>query len=147
MTTPIYSVEEIDKTISDVMSMWCGPREAKIYIYRNLNRGTDFSAKLRGKVMFRGDIVASNVQFKVSTAGRARVLKDKKRNVHAFAVAETIVEFTPVAQGKLKQCNLLEVKYNPYKGDTFMCEGEPIHEAHTVYFYNGRCYIHHDTLK
>ena len=49
-----------------------------------------------------------NVTFKVSEAGRQRVLKQKKKNVHAF------VEGTVCDWSSLKKIPSTEVTYNPY---------------------------------
>lgn len=108
---------------------------AKYYIYRNLNSGTAFSVKHRGKVIYRGDLSAKDVTFKVSKAGRARCLTQKKRNVHAYAVAET---FKPSDQ--LIPLSV-EVWYNPYKTDRFMCQDVPVTNSKTAHFVNGKCYI------
>ena len=68
-------------------------------------------------------IVLHDVTFNVSEAGRKRVLRDKRKNVHAyvegaigFAFCDAPTQMDPVS-------------YNPYKAGTFMQNGEPIHSA------------------
>ena len=58
------------------------------------------------------DITLYNVTFKVSEAGRQRVLREKKKNVHAF------VEGT-LSPSPLKCDNPLTIRYNPYKSGSF----------------------------
>jgi hypothetical protein len=68
----------------------------------------------------------NNVKFLVSQAGRNRVLREKKKYVHAYVVGE--LEFSnhsilePDAQG---------VTYNPYFTDSFFVNstGKPIYTA------------------
>lgn len=93
----------------------------KVFVYRNLHRNT-FSVKAlegqeKGKVIqYLSDLYLSEGVFKVSRAGRLRVLRDKRKNVHAGC------------QGKLLSCiddthyalSWAEVTYNPYKYDSFV---------------------------
>lgn len=118
--------------------------KAKYYTYRNLNRGELFSTKHRGVVEgYHNMALIHDATFQVSDAGRQRCLSTKKRNVHAFVVSNEMPhtlckrEFVP-AIGDLE-----EVKYNPYKGDTFIntMTGQPVTEAKWVYLIDGRCYV------
>jgi hypothetical protein len=68
-----------------------------------------------GLVMFHTDQIAlDDVKFVVSEAGRQRVLKEKRKNVHAF-VRGTIGKWR---QAPERNGSLL-VSYNPYRGPTF----------------------------
>ncbi len=89
---------------------------AKYYIYRNLRTGT-WSVRHRGKVIAHLDKLATvgPVHFKVSQSGRNRVLEEGRKNVHAYVVAEQLVEL-PL---KIRVYNQEEVYYNPYELDTF----------------------------
>lgn len=112
---------------------------AKFYIYRNL-RTKGFSVKIRGKVIDRcDDIVGHEVQFKVSESGRLRVLRDKRRNVHAYAVCRTYAwaSYTD----KSKACASFIASYNPYNSNKFLVNNQPIEFAKTVLFSKGKCYI------
>lgn len=91
--------------------------------YRNLNRkGLWFSFKScnTGLVVKRVDLAAGdvaclrNVTFKVSKAGRQRVLREKRKNVHATIKGE------PVFPGEYIKGQSWRVKYDPYKNDTFI---------------------------
>lgn len=66
-----------------------------------------------------------DVVFKVSEKGRQRVLRDKKKNVHAYAV------------GVYVGCGIgdedKQARYDPYKFETFVMEdGQPIYSAKSV---------------
>lgn len=73
----------------------------------------------------------TDVTFHVSEAGRQRVLREKRKNVHAYAIG-TLVGWLP-SSFKLKA-----VSYNPYKAPTFMCEERPIHKATKAEFHANR---------
>jgi len=111
---------------------------AKYYIYRNLHTG-GFSVKRRGRVVDRIDaysLMAENVTFKVNEAGRQRVIKDKKKNVHAFIVCDKYVLY-----GRESVDNARVITYNPYTSSSFTCDGVPITEARKIVCRLGKCYL------
>ncbi len=68
-------------------------------------------------------VFLKNVKFKVSEAGRQRVIKEKKKNVHAFVEGEQ-------CKDTMQACELLNVFYNPYKYSSFVDENkDPLHFA------------------
>jgi hypothetical protein len=67
-----------------------------------------------------------DVTFAVSSAGRERVRREKAKNVHAYMVGK----WAPDQMGYGAP-----ITYNPYKNNTFVCDGEPVHEAEFVYGY------------
>ena len=71
------------------------------------------------------DITLYNVTFKVSEAGRQRVLKEKRKNVHAF------VEGT-LSPSPLVCDNPLIIRYNPYKSGSFTSGDFNVKEAGAV---------------
>ena len=71
-----------------------------------------------------------NVTFKVSEAGRQRVLNNKRKNVHAY-VCGTLINELPTS-GVLKS-----VSYNPYKCEKFECQDEYIDKSDNAIL-NGR---------
>lgn len=119
-------------------------RSAQFYTYRNLNGGTAFSSKHHGIVTARIPQygLIQDGRFQVSDAGRQRCLRTKERNVHAFVVSPTapqnvfLHQLPPLVE-------LSEVKYNPYKADTFVLadSGLPILSARRIYLIDGRCYV------
>ena len=107
----------------------------RVFVYWNLHKkvwsikaleGTD-----KGRVIAHADYVElANVKFKVSEAGRQRVLREKRKNVHAGAVgvleswSNSKGEYlytgrTLYSQELLTEAVAEMVSYNPYKGSTF----------------------------
>lgn len=117
---------------------------AQYYTYRNLNSGTSFSSKHGGIVTHRIPTcgVIRDGRFQVSKAGRERCLRTKERNVHAFIVSSTPPE--NVSRDSLPPLSkLAEVKYNPYRAETFILHesGLAIISAPNVYLIDGKCYV------
>jgi hypothetical protein len=86
-------------------------------IYFNLHRRC-FSVKdlSTGLVIAHADtVVLRNVVTKVSEAGRQRVLREKRKNVHAGLVGEVVSLDKPAQVDVFSR----RASYNPYKGATF----------------------------
>lgn len=110
--------------------------QAKYYIYRNLRTG-GFSVKYKGIVIDHSDsILATNVEFRISELGRQRVIREKRKNVHAYAAAESYRK-----SEKIKVDKLDKVTYNPYLDKKFKFNGKEINTARKVIFKEGRCYV------
>lgn len=98
-------------------------------VYFNLKK-LCFSVRHRGKVVAYGDnILLQNVVFKVSEKGRQRVLREKRKNVHAYARG-ILIDYRPFSE-KDKELNAPWgnsfshkkeelVTYNPYKYSQFV---------------------------
>lgn len=63
-----------------------------------------------------------NAKFKVSESGRQRVLKNKRKNVHAFIYGNLIDRLPDY--GKFDSA-----RYNPYELEKFQCRNEYIDKA------------------
>ncbi len=76
------------------------------------------------------NIVIENAIFKVSEKGRQRVLKERKKNVHAL-IQGKLVHTTTTTQAN-------EVTYNPYKHSTFVYKDNlaPIYYSNLVVIKN-----------
>jgi hypothetical protein len=73
------------------------------------------SGKLVWKVVRHSNlIILENVRFKVSESGRQRVIKEKKKNVHAFVIGNECNDPMVIEDGK--------IFYNPYKFSSFVDE-------------------------
>lgn len=112
----------------------------KFFIYRNLNkRGWVWSIKAvdgqyAGLVVGHANgILMADTLFRVSEAGRQRVIKEAKKNVHAGIVGEIIdtCGFSPLKNRSIQfptSCamwlafnpDLVDITYNPYKYATFV---------------------------
>ena len=94
-------------------------QDVKVYVYFNLHKKC-FSVKAlegncKGLVVAHTDTAClKDVTFKVSEAGRQRVLKEKRKNVHAGVVGY-LEGFTDNSTAGYKQAY-----YNPYKTRTFL---------------------------
>ena len=92
-------------------------------VYFNIRRKV-FSIVVDGRVMRHASRVCMrNCRFKVSDAGRLRVIKDQKKNVHA-KVHDEVVHCFPRQGGRA-------ATYNPYRDLTFVHrdDGSPVFEA------------------
>lgn len=102
----------------------------KVFVYFNLHKKL-FSVKAlegpqKGKVIKHAEnLCLQDVVFKVSQAGRQRVLKEKRKNVHAGVVG--------LLSGPSSEDRVL-VTYNPYKYSTFVFKEneQPILKAKSV---------------
>ena len=82
----------------------------KVRAYWNLHRQC-WSIQQNGKVIGYADsLLLSNVTFKVSESGRQRGIREKKKNVHAFACG-TLLEKNLVKPDNLNRA----ISYNPYR--------------------------------
>ncbi len=125
-------------------------RGMKVFVYRNLHQNC-WSVKSResGRVIAHADEVQlSGVDFKVSQAGRDRVLREKSKNVHAGLVG-TLVNFDPIggkmptypgatfssdAGQKPSPADEVSITYNPYKYKHFVVRAteQPVASADTA---------------
>lgn len=92
-----------------------------IKVYFNLRRKC-FSLLRKGRVMaHRKALALQNVSFLVSEAGRLRVLRDKRKNVHAFVCGELV----PIRSIPLRiRKRPVRVGYNPYQRGHFYVDGD-----------------------
>lgn len=85
-----------------------------VRVYKNLNNGM-MSIQQNGKVVCHTDYVTlRDVFFKVNETSRQRAIRDKQRNVHAFACG-LVVNFD--AQATTTDGN--DISYNPFKKPYF----------------------------
>lgn len=109
----------------------------KVAVYFNLHKHL-FSVvclekghPMKGRVIKHADEVdLVDVTFRVREGGRQKVLREKKKNVHAFVIGtmKTFDEVAPVFFNEGRKFK--KVQYNPYKYSTFVDKQEnPIHNA------------------
>jgi len=98
----------------------------KVFVYFNLHKRC-FSVKAlegerKGKVIaHKHDVLIYKPTFKVSQAGRQRVLREQRKNVHAGVVGEWLYSpFDPAAVELIGRSSGAAVTYNPYKYDCFV---------------------------
>lgn len=94
--------------------------QAKYYVYWNLHKNV-FSVKYKGKVIaHKHNIIGFDCEFRVSEKGRQRVLREKRKNVHAYVVCDNVVDSV---DGLYTTYNCYEcgsVNYNPYNNSSFI---------------------------
>lgn len=91
----------------------------KVFVYFNLHKKLwsikALEGERKGKVIgHQHNVVLKRCTFKVSEAGRQRVLREKKKNVHAGIVGHFDV-FATQPTGLA-----IPIVYNPYKFKTFV---------------------------
>jgi hypothetical protein len=85
------------------------------------------------------DILLKNVKFKVSEAGRQRVIKNKRKNVHAY-IHGTVIKSLPHPMTLVFN----SVNYNPYKLERFQVRNEYVDHADFVMINGCRVYAAND---
>ena len=91
----------------------------KVKVYWNLHKDC-FSVQQKGLVVGHTEkIVLSDVEFRVGQAGRERVLKEQRKNVHAGIVGEWM-DYAWQRTGSIWD----EITYNPYKYETFVYKND-----------------------
>lgn len=115
----------------------------KVDVYRNLSKKC-LSVRFRGRVIAHVERIAlRNVAFVVSEAGRQRVLRDRRKNVHAFLRGEWLGPFEmyslpPSITGHA------DVRYDPYQYDHFhnLTADKPVRTADMAWIADGKvtCY-------
>ena len=108
----------------------------RVKVYRNLTyKCWTICDAQDGKLYCHADSVdLRDCKFRVQPAGRARVLKEKQKNVHAYVVGKfTDVNFDK-AQYFPRGYKFAQAFYNPYKVETFVDyhKGTPLHKAARV---------------
>jgi hypothetical protein len=92
-----------------------------VQVYFNLRKKL-FSVQHKGRVLFHTRAVAlKECLFKVSEAGRQRVLRENRKNVHA-KIHGTLVFFDYDRVSRYAKPARL-VSYNPYENESFVTRG------------------------
>lgn len=114
-----------------------GPR-GFVYVYRNLKHGRHapplYSIMRNGRVIDRRPrVLLSDATFVVHEKGRQRVIKEQRKNVHAFVKGRLVDERGGFGIDADSAKDLpAKVRYNPYEGPNFTWEGRPVKGARAV---------------
>lgn len=116
----------------------------KVFVYFNLHKKV-FSVKalegsMKGRVIAHENaLTLHDVTFKVSQAGRQRVLRERKKNVHAGVVGQWYGSI----DSHIRDTNDIAVTYNPYKYDSFVLRDDevPIHWATNAYLVDRKIFV------
>jgi 5-formaminoimidazole-4-carboxamide-1-beta-D-ribofuranosyl 5'-monophosphate synthetase len=118
----------------------------KVFVYFNLHKKL-FSIKAmegenKGKVIGHSPVVLlDDVTFKVSEAGRQRVIRERKKNVHAGVMGHLNAQGIRLVIATRDLTT--KVTYNPYKYQSFVEveTSEPVLTANNALLVNKRIYI------
>lgn len=131
------------KSISDSEKMDLINSGKTVSVYYNLHRKC-LSMRVKGVVVDHPHaVVLKNVKFRVQPAGRTKVLKEKRKNVHAFVCGQLVETYGPTIPwggGKKIFSTDFQVVYNPYKYKTFIKKdsGESILESYKYTLINNK---------
>lgn len=107
----------------------------RVRVYRNLTKKTISiqSTKSNLVIMYSDAVSLSNCKFTVRQKGREKVLKEKRKNVHAFVLGE-LDDVYKSPEGEDRR-GVRQASYNPYKYDFFydILTHEPVREASRVW--------------
>ena len=115
--------------------------KTKTEVYFNLHKKM-LSVRVNGKVVAHAPaITLENPTFHVSEAGRQRVLKNRRKNVHAWVRGDWN-NYLHTGTSHIIPENSVEVTYNPYKFSTFVLakDGTPIKNARYVAIHGKKIY-------
>ena len=101
----------------------------RTYVYRNLRRNCLSLMQQQLVVGHAQAVILTDVEFRVRPSGRQKVLEQKQKNVHAFAVGKLSVVSNQLLAEELffaslrngasplttEHCKLITVSYNPYR--------------------------------
>lgn len=113
----------------------------RVEAYYNLHRKCLSYRPSGGRVRHAHTLLLNNVRFSVQPAGRAKVLLEKRKNVHAFVRGEVAFIRNDITEddgditvGTMERHGYRPITYNPYKYDSFVYAdtGERIDSARQV---------------
>lgn len=111
----------------------------KVHIYRNLHKNC-WSVRYKGKVIEHLDsLILEDCTYHVQKAGHEKVLKEKRKNVHAYVKGEIIARHIE----KKYLIKASRIVYNPYKLPYFYKESTngKMESSKLLYFSNnGKLY-------
>ena len=108
---------------------WLGHRpEGRVQVYYNLHKKC-LSIRYKGKVIEHArEVTLTDAKFHVQPAGRERVLREKRKNVHAY------ISGTPTNVAFFDGEKSERITYNPYKYKSFISveTGDPVFKKDVV---------------
>ena len=112
----------------------------RVETYYNLHKGCLSFRPPGGKVRHARAMILNNVKFAVQPAGREKVRREGKKNVHAFVRGEMMWvaglndKLGDYANANMERQGYKRITYNPYKYDSFVMAdtGKPIYRATQV---------------
>ena len=109
--------------------------KGRVQVYYNLHKKC-LSIRYKGKVIEHArEVTLTDAKFHVSEKGRQRVLKEKRKNVHAYVSGKLKESFWFTQAPKYIWTAKQSVTYNPYKYKNFVDKKtlEPVTSAEVVH--------------
>jgi len=109
--------------------------KGRVQVYYNLHKKC-LSVRHKGKVIEHAqEVTLTDARFHVQQAGRERVLKEKRKNVHAYVSGKLKETFWFTQAPKYIWTAKQSVTYNPYKYKNFVNKKtlEPVTSAEVVH--------------
>lgn len=122
----------------------------RVETYYNLHKQCLSYRPRGGKVKHAQTMILNNVRFAVQPAGRDRVRREGRKNVHAFVrgdlswVSEDYYQsMDDYTEENMRRQAYRQITYNPYKYDSFVMADthEPIHGATQVVVIGKNIYL------
>lgn len=109
---------------------------APVHVYRNLHRQS-FSIRQHGLVVGHAEsLCLQDAAMHVNDAGRKRVIRNKRKEVHAWIEGWLCDHPRP--------SSLQQLEYNPYKFGRFVCDGQAVLWSCHIWLFNGKAYLQGD---
>lgn len=109
-----------------------------VQVYRNLNNNSFSIRCSKSKLVLAhgNDFIIKNAFSKVSESGRQRVIKEGRKNVHAYVEGE-------ISEDVVKDYEILdELYYNPYGQANFTLKNNKCKfVSGDLYFKDGKCFV------
>ena len=109
--------------------------KGRVQVYYNLHKKC-LSVRHKGKVIEHAqEVTLTDARFHVQQAGRERVLKEKRKNVHAYVSGKLKETFWFTQAPKYIWTAKQRVTYNPYKYKNFVNKKtlKPVASAEVVH--------------
>ena len=109
--------------------------KGRVQVYYNLHKKC-LSVRHKGKVIEHAqEVTLTDARFHVQQAGRERVLKEKRKNVHAYVSGKLKETFWFTQAPKYIWTAKQHVTYNPYKYKSFVNKKtlKPVASAEVVH--------------
>ena len=101
----------------------------EVEVYRNLNNGmwSIRDARTKQILAHATDVLLYDPTFHVQPAGRERVRRERRKNVHAYVKGKYVLpDLTPPEEWEVLY---MEANYDPYNDDYFMVDDTPLFQA------------------
>ena len=111
-------------------------RDKPVRVFRNWKHDC-YSIMQHGKLLASAKQVRlADVEFRVRESGRKRMLRNQRKNVHAFASGELLDYVHPDESRNLEKLIGRGVFYNPYEFSTFVDNEtqSPVESANVAHF-------------